>query len=128
MKNIYIRNFFFFSLGVILISSCKKDSNTSALEPNTWIESTKRTDTIVFKDNFLILNRPKEVNSGGYLLPKIGAGPYSFKELKDSIGLQHTLSSSSKFNNYAFKIEKDKLYIGDFYQKSGQLLVFEKLK
>ena len=127
MKSSYFGIPVFFALGVILISSCKKSSDPNALEPNTWIESINRTDTIIFKDNFLILNRPKEVSSG-YLLPKKGSGPYSIKELKDSIGLMHSLSSLYKFNNYPFKIENNTLYIGDFYTNSGKLLVFKKLK
>lgn len=127
MKIIYAKISILFAFSIILISSCKKESDKGTLESNSWIESSNRTDTIVFKDGFLVLNLPKEAR-GGYLLPKLGAGPYAFKELKDSIGLQHALSSSSKFNNYAFKIENNTLYIGDFYQSSRKLLVFKKLR
>ncbi|MES2652113.1 MAG: hypothetical protein V4663_10250 [Bacteroidota bacterium] len=127
MKNFYTKSSILFALSVVLISSCKKKSDAVALEPNTWIESSNRKDTIIFKNDLLILNRPKEVRNG-YLLPQLGDGLYSYKELKDSIFLHYTASSYYGTTNYAFKIENNTLYIGDFYNKSGKLLVFKKIK
>ncbi len=127
MKSGYFGIPFFFALCVILSSSCKKDT-VSLLERSTWIESKDRADTIIFiGEGSLILNRPRAMQ-GGYLLPKIGAGPYLFKELKDSIGLMHSVSSLYKYFNYPFKIEDNTLYIGDFYNKTGKLLVFKKIR
>ncbi len=127
MKNIYAKFSILFALSVILISSCKKKSDDVAIEPNTWIESSNQRDTIIFKNESLILNRPKQVR-GGYLLPQLGDGLYFYKELKDSIFLHYAASSYYGTTNYVFKIENNTLYIGDFYNKSGKLLVFKKIK
>ena len=65
-----------------------------------------------------------------YLL-KMYAGPYFYQEKKDSIGLRHSTSSYSGYKSYAYRIESNKLYIDDFYEKTNghnQVLVFLKLK
>lgn len=125
MKSKYFGILTFFAFGVILIFSCKKNS-VAPLEQSVWIESIDKKDTIIFRgEGSLILNRPR-VLQNGYVLPKMGAGPYDFKELKDSIGLRYSLSSLSKFFNYSFKIEGNTLYIDDFYDKSGKLLVYKR--
>ncbi len=117
-----------FAFFISLTFSCKKSSENPDLKASIWLETKDRKDTIVFANDFLTLYRPRELQNGR-LLPKIGAGPYMFKALKDSIGLMHSLSSLYKFNNYSFKMEQKKLYIGDFYQKgSAQVLVFERLR
>ena len=130
MKSIYIRSFFLFALSVILISSCEKDS-VSLTEKSAWIESTNRKDTLIFTGDgavgSLFLNRAREVR-GGHLLPQLGDGLYSYRELKDSIFLHYSVSSYMGKTNYAFKMESNRLYIGDFYNKSGKLLVFKRLK
>jgi hypothetical protein len=130
MKSIHTKPFFLFALGVVLIASCKKDS-VSLLEKSTWVESNTRKDTIIFTGDgpvgSLFLNRAREVRSG-HLLPQLGDGLYSYKELKDSIFLHYSVSSYIGKTNYAFKMEGNRVYIGDFYKKSGKLLVFKRLK
>ena len=128
MKNFYAKISILFALCVLLICSCKKNPQVSALEASTWLESKDRADTIIFRgEGSLILNRPR-ILQGGYLLPKLGAGPYMFQESKDSIGLMYSASSLYKFHKYPFKIDNNTLYIGDFYNNSGKLLVFKKIK
>lgn len=115
-------------LGVFLFASCEKEN--SSLDSLKWVEQKDRADTIEFKDGFLMLSRGKEMKDG-QLLPKIYSGPYSYKEQKDSIRLISSLSSSTNFKMYAYKNSGDKLFIGDFYQKTGnanETLVFVKLK
>ena len=112
----------------MFIFSCKKSDTPVSLETTKWIESKERTDTLVFVEKEIFtLNRPKELRNG-YMIPKYGSGLYFFKELKDSIELYNSVSSSRVTKNYPFKIESNKLYIGDFYLNSGKLLVFERLK
>lgn len=120
--------YFIAILGVFLFASCKKEN--SSLDSLKWVEQKDRVDTIEFKDGFLVLNRGKEMRDG-HLLPKIYSGPYSYKEQKDSIRLISALSSSINFKTYTYKNSGNKLFIGDFYQKTGNVnetLVFVKLK
>lgn len=125
-----MKNLFYIAaiLGVFLFISCK-DENASP-NPIKWVEHKDRADTIEFKDGFLMLSRGKELRNG-HLLPKIHSGPYTYKEQKDSIKLISALSSSTNFKMYTYKNSGDKLFIGDFYQKTAnanETLVFVKLK
>ena len=129
MKKIFIGAIFFFVVSLVLLESCKKETDSS-LKGNKWVESKDRADTIEFKGDLLYLNRGKEMINGSLRL-KIYAGPYLYQEKKDSIALNPMVSSSSIFKIYAYKISDDKLYIGDFYQKTSvqnQTLVFQKLR
>ena len=125
MKNFYTKSSILLALCVAVICSCKKNS-VSPLERSIWIESNDKKDTIFFRgEGSLLLTRPR-IMQNGYMLPKIGAGPYDFKESKDSIGLMYSASSLYKFISYPFKIENNTLYIGDFYEKSGKILVYKR--
>lgn len=124
-----MKRFFILVLSLTMLAACKKEKDNS-LTGNKWVESKDRADTIEFKNDWLYLNRGKEMING-YLRLKIYAGPYFYQEKKDSIELRHLSSSYSGYKSYAYKIESNKLYISDFYQKTGgqnQTLVFEKLK
>lgn len=125
---IRFNSFAFLILSGLLIISCKKNSEKVSLEETVWVESKDKKDTLVFlKEGSLLLNRPKEIR-GGHLLPQLGDGSYFYKELKDSIFLHHAVSSYYGTTNYAFKMESNTLYIGDFYNKSGKLLIFKKIR
>jgi hypothetical protein len=116
---------------VFFFSSCKKEENKSpdtVLITTKWIEQSKREDILFFNDDFLNLERKKEVNSGGHLIPKIGAGLYNYKTFTDSLELQHSLSSLYAPKKHAYRIENDKLFIADFYEKTDKTLVFVKFK
>jgi hypothetical protein len=127
MKKVCIGAVLLLAVGLVLFESCKKETNIS-LKGNVWIESKNRADTLVFQDdNTLLLQRPR-VQTGSYILPKIGAGPYTYKELKDSIQLHYSLSSLYAPKNYAYRIEGKKLFIDDFYEKTSTTIVFEKLR
>ena len=124
-----MKKIFLLALSLTLFVACKKATDSS-LKTDKWIESKDRADTIEFKNDFFYLNRGKEMINGSLRL-KIYAGPYLYQEKKDSIGLRALVSSYSGYRSYTYKIESDKLYIGDFYQKTSgqnQILVFEKLK
>lgn len=122
---------------IALVFSCKKQNPSPAPIPPkanvSWIESSNRKDTLVFvggDTKLLSLNRGTEMRNG-FLLPRIWGGLYTYSFKKDSIGLNYLLSSLYATQYYTYKIENDKLYIGDFFQKStipGQTLTFEKLK
>lgn len=111
-----------------LFTACKKESNPELLD-GSWIEQRHRSDTLIIQHHsgILLLNRPKTM-TGAYLIPKIGAGMYTYKNLKDSIQLQYSLSSLYAPRNYQYSIKNGKLYIDDFYEKSSTTLIFERLK
>ena len=54
----------------------------------------------------------------GHELPKIGSGPYNYNIKDDSIYLVDLLSSAMLGINCYFKIENDKLTIGNFYEET----------
>ena len=115
-------------LVIFVFASCEKEDKS--LDSVKWVEQKDRADTIQFKDGFLMLSRGKELKDG-HLIPKIYSGPYSYKEQKGSIKLISALSSSTNFKMYSYKNSGDKLFIGDFYQKTPnatETLVFVKLK
>ena len=119
----------------ILSFSCEEDNvNISSLKGN-WIEASSLADTMVFSDNkslgMFFLNRGKELR-GGHMLPKIGAGPYAYEIIKDSIVLQYALLSCMCAESYEFNVlpDEDKLKVGNFYNEDiplGTILIFEKL-
>lgn len=120
---------------IIIFLSCSKDDvkivSSSDLN-GKWIETETRMDTLSFEslDNLEImyLNRGKEIRDGN-LLPKAGSGPYHYNLLEEKISLNWILSSDSRFNEYYFKINDNRLVIGNFYgSASGETLTFEKLE
>ena len=128
MKSLF--SLFYLILCCAVMLSCKKDKVQSiSLEPSVWVESSTRKDTITFNDGILLLNRQRELRNG-YMLPKYGAGPYSYNKLKDSIfGLQYSLSSAYNPKNYAIKVDGRNLYVEDFYDnKNGAMIKFDRLK
>ncbi|GAB4032603.1 hypothetical protein [Spirosoma gilvum] len=103
-----------------------KQSDTVSPETltGTWIESSARKDTLIFNPTFngvplpnsLQVNRGKEVNSGGYLLPKIGSGIYQYEVQGNTILVQNMLSSSSKRTGYQIELQGGKLKIENFFE------------
>lgn len=114
--------------GLLSFTACKKEKNGLMLD-GPWIEQNHRTDTLIFQrsSGILMLNRPKVMN-GQHLLPKKGAGMYLFKDLKDSIQLQYSLSSLYRPTSYSYRIVDGKLYLHDFYDGSAAMIVYERLK
>lgn len=131
MKHLSLKPYLYLFGVIFLFSSCKKEESKSpdtVLITTKWIEQSKREDILFFTNDFLNLERKKEVNSGGHLLPKIGAGLYNYKALTDSLELQYSLSSLFAPKKYAYRIENNKLFITDFYEKTGKTVVFVKFK
>jgi hypothetical protein len=103
MKKTTVIQIIFFT--IFILTACQKqerDNSIHGLE-GTWIETTTRTDTIVFTTNsttgLLTLNRG---------LQKTGSGPYTYEISKDSIELKWLLSNSvySDRYNYFFKLNE----------------------
>jgi hypothetical protein len=121
-------------LFVFAFLCCSKEDTkglTSADLKGKWIETETRLDTLYFEssENSEIMNlyRGKEIRNGN-LLPKFGSGPYNYNLLEEKISLNWMLSSDSSYNDYYFKINGNKLNIGNFYgATSGEILIFEKL-
>ncbi|MGV3507852.1 MAG: hypothetical protein ACO1N7_01085 [Sphingobacteriaceae bacterium] len=130
MKSIIYKAIVLLITTPLIVSSCKKD-NPPAEFTGSWVETTDRTDTIVFMDDKMMDLRLGYEIRNTFVLPKIGAGLYIYDIKSDGITLQYGLSSSFDQTIYSFKKDGDKLYIGDFYQKTGskgQVLTFERLK
>ncbi|WP_460984645.1 hypothetical protein [Spirosoma fluminis] len=90
----------------------------------TWVEKSTRRDTLMFNPVFqgqllmgtLTVNRGKEVNAGGYLLPKLGSGIYSYELRGDRIYVRNGLSSSSVGAEYKLARQRNELLIENFFE------------
>jgi len=90
----------------------------------TWVESSARRDTLIFNPDqagtslpgMLIVNRGKEINVGGYLLPKIGSGIYSYTVQGKRIYVQNMLSSYSQGAEYTIERKGENLYVDNFFE------------
>lgn len=110
------------SLGFL---ACKQ-SDTVSPETITgvWIESSARKDTLIFNPlyqgaplpNTLRVNREKELNSSGSLLPKIGSGLYQYELQGDTILVQSLFSSSSKRTGYRIGLQDGRLILENFFE------------
>jgi hypothetical protein len=106
-------------------ASCQKpDTITPDTLTGVWVEKFARRDTLVFNlslqgqslPNMLRVNRGKELNTGGYLLPKIGSGLYDYKIVDNRISVINLFSSSNKRSEYAIEQNGDKLRIENFFE------------
>ncbi len=104
-------------------ASCQKNGLKKSPLNGAWIESIKKTDTIVFAPEFdgqnpvFELKRGFRITEEGYKLPDYFSGPYWYKLSGDSISLIWFLSSGS-FQTYYFKLKPDenKFLIGNFFK------------
>ncbi|RZK43202.1 MAG: hypothetical protein EOO90_04365 [Pedobacter sp.] len=108
---------FFLLICLSVISCKKKEDNLASLDNTKWIESKERKDTISFTNGMLKLDRGKQMTNG-YLLPKFGAGIYTYTWLGDSLNLHYSLSSFSGTKSYLFKVDGNSLQLGNFYQEN----------
>lgn len=115
----------FISFSLILLfcnASCQKNPLTKSPLSGTYIETEKKTDTIVFLSEYdgqkpvFELKRGYRI-SDGYKLPDYYSGPYNYQIYQDSISLYWFLSSGSA-QSYYFKslAEEQKLIIGNFFK------------
>jgi len=128
---------------MILFSSssyCQKNILKTSPLNGTWIEISKKTDTIVFASEFDGQNAIFELKRGfriadGNKLPDYYSGPYWYKLTANSISLYWFLSNGS-FQSYYFKLitSVNKMLIGNFFKnpenknKEQDTLVFIKIK
>ena len=128
---------------MILFSSssyCQKNILKTSPLNGTWIEISKKTDTIVFASEFDGQNSIFELKRGfriadGNKLPDYYSGPYWYKLTANSISLYWFLSNGS-FQSYYFKLitRENKMLIGNFFKnpenknKEQDTLVFIKIK
>lgn len=118
----------------LLLTGCNTESVVNSLLSGVWIETTHKTDTLAFNNQFqgFILNREREVRYG-YLLPKGHSGPYTYELKNDSITLLWSASDYNKGTNYYFKpdLKNNQLKIGNFYVDSignNEVLTFSKIQ
>ena len=134
----YMFKLLLITLGIFLymLPSCQKKTESDEFLVGSWIESSNKSDTIVFSkhDNkaYFNLNRGKEIR-GGYLLPKYYSGLYDYEILGDSIALRWLLSSNGNPHNHYFHydLDKNQLIIGNFFEdslSSDLKLVFNKMQ
>ena len=112
-------------LFVSLTNSCSKfDVQKDEEFNNVWVEEINRLDTITFninkKEGHLVLNRGVEIRNG-YLLPKWGAGPYSYTISSYSISLISGYSECRCSEHYLFKPDHQKrsFIIGNFFAENS---------
>jgi hypothetical protein len=104
------------------ICSQKPELKTSPLK-GTWIEVSKKSDTIVFSSEYdgsnsvFNLKRGTRITEDGYTLPDYYSGPYSFNLSQNKISVFWFLSSGS-YQTYYFKLipGEDKFEIGNFFK------------
>ncbi len=114
---------------LLVTLSCKK---TEVVTPETligtWIETSTRQDTIIFNPTFqgtvlnntLIVNRGKEINAGGQLVPRPGFGIYKYKIENRRMYLQGGTSGlATYYANFGTEQHGDKLLIDNFYEISS---------
>ena len=107
--------------------SCQKNNVKKSPIDGTWVETIKRTDTIVFAPEYDGQNATFELKrgfriSGGYTLPDYFSGPYWYKLSGDNISL-NWFASSSFFKSYYFELMPDKRHflIGNFFKNPEQI-------
>ena len=110
---------------IIALTGCDRSESVNPDElTGTWVEKSARRDTLIFNPTFqgevlkgtLTVNRGKEVNAGGYLLPKIGSGIYKYELRGDRIYVQNGLSSLYVGTEYAIDRQGDELQVGNFFE------------
>lgn len=108
------------------LNSCSKQSDfvSPDILTGTWVEKSARKDTLLFNPTFqgevligtLTVNRGKELNEGGYLLPKIGAGIYSYEIRGNRIYVQNGLASIAVGAEYNIARRGNELIIDNFFE------------
>ena len=102
----------------------KPEAVTPDALTGVWVEETARRDTLFFNldqsgkslPNSLLVKRGKEINQGGFLLPKIGSGIYQYSLLNNRISVRNMLSSSSQLTDYWIEQSDKKLLIDNFFE------------
>lgn len=122
MKIIKSTSISFLLIMLFCNASCQKSLLKKSPINGTYIESEKKSDTIIFLSEYDGQNPVFELKRGfriadGYKLPDYYSGPYNYKISQKSISLYWFLSSGS-FQTYYFKStpEENKFLIGNFFK------------
>jgi hypothetical protein len=112
-----------FLFGYIALACQKPAAITPDSLTGIWVEKSARQDTLIVNPSFqgkilrntLTVNRGKEINAGGYLLPKIGSGIYQYELYGNRhISVINSLSSSTTPTRYTIEHVEDELRIENF--------------
>jgi hypothetical protein len=115
------------TLFVLTLLSCADDNPqlfyTKQLEGN-WVEIKTKKDTLTFGipfDDKELMNLKRDV--------LYRTGPYEYKLMPNNrISIHWLLAATMTFDEYYFKVDGDKLSIGNFYDSpSGPILTFKKI-
>lgn len=106
-------------------TACSKpEAVTPDALTGVWVEETGRRDTLIFNldqsgkslPNTLLVRRGREINPGGFLVPKIGSGIYQYSLLNNRISVRNGLSSSSQLTDYWIEQRDKKVLIDNFFE------------
>lgn len=120
-----MRTLYTLLISALSVASCRQpDTITPNTLTGTWVEESARQDTLIFNPEFqgqiltntLTVNRGKELNSAGYLLPKIGSGIYTYEIRGKRIYVQNGLSSRAVGEEYAIEQTGDRLRVENFFE------------
>ncbi len=111
-------------LSVAFLTCTKSDLVSPDTLTGTWVEVSARKDTLIFNlgrlgtplPKTLLVNRGKEINAGGWLLPKLGSGYYDYELQDNSILVINMLSSSMQRSAYKIEQKGDQLQIENFFE------------
>ncbi|GAB3786237.1 hypothetical protein GCM10028818_49290 [Spirosoma horti] len=120
--------FLIYSLAFLcgFIACSKSETVTPDALTGVWVEETAGKDTLIFNldqsgnplPNTLLVRRGKEINPGGFLVPKLGSGIYQYSLLNNRISVRNGLSSSSQLTDYWIEQSDKKLLIDNFFELS----------
>jgi hypothetical protein len=130
VKKAVMKHILLFALG---LGVCACNSQTNVLPDDEltgiWIETSARKDTLIFnldhKGNSLpktlTVKRGREINAGGYLVPKIGSGLYKYEFITSGdrsgrIDVINLLSSFSGSTDYAFQRKGNQIEVENFFE------------
>lgn len=116
--------FVLLTLGLGFTSCRQPDPASPDTLTGVWVEKTARKDTLIFNidrsgkplPNTILVNREKEINAGGYLVPKIGSGYYGYELQETTILVVSMLSSSSEKSRYAIEHTGNELRVENFFE------------
>jgi hypothetical protein len=121
-KTVFLISFWFFP---IFSGICQKNEFKKSPIIGTWIEKSKKSDTLIFLPEYDGLNPIFQLKRGfdsvnKNKLPKSFSGPYWYKLESNCILISWFLSSDINFHSYYFWLSdnKTKLKISDFFNDS----------
>lgn len=123
LKTMFLISFWFFPM---YYGICQKNELKKSPIKGTWVEKSKKTDTLIFLPDYDGQNPIFQLKRGfdpvdkKNKVPKSPYGPYWYKLEKNRILTNWFLSSDASFHSYYFWLSENenKLKIGDFFNDS----------